>query len=170
MSCGLAAAASTGTIPKSRMAIPIARKWTVRTEKDRMMDWGSRISSSLEACRLGGKISAVHQDTGRSANTPRFGYAYFRPLTRTPNSRKTSKQQFFCDVQNGRSFESLKLGICRMRSVNLFLFRDAVWVDNEWARFCETEPTSHLSSTVIPSGRNPKKLSASVRLNPELKS
>jgi hypothetical protein len=69
--------------------MPIVRKWTVRTEKDWMMDWGSRIASSLEALRLGEQISAVHRDTGRSANTPLFGYTPFRPLTRTPILPKT---------------------------------------------------------------------------------
>ncbi len=74
--------------------MPIVRKWTARTEKDWMMDWGSRISSSLEACRLEEQISAVHQDPGRSANRPRFGYVPFRPLTRTPSSPKTSNNRF----------------------------------------------------------------------------
>lgn len=93
-SCELAAAAPTGTIPRSRIAVLIVRKWTVRTERDWMMDWGSRIASSLEALRLGEQISAVHQDTVQSANTPLFGYAPFRPLTRTPISPKASNNRF----------------------------------------------------------------------------
>jgi hypothetical protein len=54
-SCDVAALASTGTIPRSRIAMPIViKKWTVRTKRDWIMDWRSRISSSLEAFRLGG--------------------------------------------------------------------------------------------------------------------
>ena len=59
-----------------------------------MMDWGSRISSSLEACRLEEQISAVHQDRGQWANTPLFGYVPFRPLTRTPIPPKASNNRF----------------------------------------------------------------------------
>jgi len=112
VSCELAAAASTGAIPSSKIEMPIVRKWTVRTEKDRMMDWGSRIASSLEALRLGEKISAVHQDRGRSANTPRFGYMPFRPLTKTPilpATQATVSLRLAVGVETGSLFASVKL-------------------------------------------------------------
>ncbi len=88
----------------------IVRKWTVRTERDRMMDWGSRIASSLQALRLGEQISTVHQDRGRSANTPRFGYVPFRPLTGTlilPATQATVSHKLAVGIETG----SLSAGV-----------------------------------------------------------
>jgi hypothetical protein len=59
-SCEVVALASTDTIPRSRIAMPIVRKWIVRTKRDGMMNRGSRISHSLKALRLAEKIPVVH--------------------------------------------------------------------------------------------------------------
>jgi hypothetical protein len=50
-SCGVAAPALTGAMPRSAIAMPMVRKWNVRTRRDWMLDGGSRIPSSLKALR-----------------------------------------------------------------------------------------------------------------------
>jgi hypothetical protein len=48
--CGVAAPARTPPALTKKIAIAIAgRKWDARTDRDRRMDWGSRIPSSLSA-------------------------------------------------------------------------------------------------------------------------
>lgn len=53
LSCGAVAPALVGAKPTSRSVALMVRKWTERTEREWMMDWGSRMPSSLKYLRGG---------------------------------------------------------------------------------------------------------------------
>jgi len=61
-SCVVAARALTGTMQRSGIAKPMVRRWILRTKRDWMMEWGSRIPSSLNDLRRGSRF--------REYNTP----------------------------------------------------------------------------------------------------
>ena len=61
------AAASTGIIPRSRIATLIVRKWILRTREYWMLDWGSRIPLVWES---GGKRNRFREYTKPHADRP----------------------------------------------------------------------------------------------------